>query len=70
MGLTSNWPITVNMRDIPTGVHTGEMRQEAHLNHKYMLIYAFLRQDYKCNIYTKVYVTTVTLGKIRLKVKF
>jgi len=29
VGLTSNWPITVNMRDIPTGVHTDEMRQEA-----------------------------------------
>lgn len=41
------------MRDIPTGVHTGEMRQEAHLNHTYMLIFAFLRQEYECNLWTK-----------------
>lgn len=47
VGLTSNWPITVNMRDIPTGVHTGEMRQEAHLNHTYMLIYAILSKEYE-----------------------
>ncbi len=49
VGLTSNWPITVNMRDSPTGVHTDEKRQEAALNtHK--LIYAFLKQKYECNI--------------------
>lgn len=32
VGLTSNWPTTVNMRDSPTGVHTDDKRQEAALN--------------------------------------
>lgn len=50
VGLTSNCPITVNMRDSPTGVHTDETRQQGDIYILQTHIYLWFSKDNIINV--------------------